>query len=105
MARCPDYWQEKLPQLALAPELPVRLRRPWKRHTSTTFKSTIGGDRMAGRGRISAGSSSKASHRLPRCLTLFAATLERWSRTTTFTLNLTLLQSPADPSANQPVDW
>lgn len=35
-------------------------------------------------------------------LTLFAATLERWSRTTTFTLNLTFFnRQPIHPQINQ----
>ncbi|MCV5245224.1 hypothetical protein OFC58_32010, partial [Escherichia coli] len=36
-----DYWQEKLPQLPLAPELPMVETPPETPHF-TTFKSTIG---------------------------------------------------------------
>ncbi len=96
-----DYWQEKLPQLPLAPELPVVETPPETPHF-TTFKSTIGKTEWQA---VKQRWQQQGVTPSAALLTLFAATLERWSRTTTFTLNLTFLQSPADPSAIQPVDW
>ncbi|WP_373860427.1 yersiniabactin polyketide synthase HMWP1 [Klebsiella pneumoniae] len=93
-----DYWQEKLPQLPSAPELPVAATPPETPHF-TTFTSTL--DRQewqAAKQRWQEQGLTPSA----ALLTLFAATLERWSRTTAFTLNLTFFnRQPIHPQINQ----
>ncbi|MBL0815230.1 polyketide synthase, partial [Klebsiella michiganensis] len=93
-----DYWQEKLPQLPSAPELPVVETPPETPHF-TTFTSTL--DRQewqAAKQRWQQQGLTPSA----ALLTLFAATLERWSRTTAFTLNLTFFnRQPIHPQINQ----
>ena len=93
-----DYWQEKLPQLPLAPELPVVETPPETPHF-TTFKSTIGKTEWQA---VKQRWQQQGVTPSAALLTLFAATLERWSRTTTFTLNLTFFnRQPIHPQINQ----
>ena len=93
-----DYWQEKLPQLPLAPELPVVETPPETPHF-TTFKSTIGKTEWQA---VKQRWQQQGVTPFAALLTLFAATLERWSRTTTFTLNLTFFnRQPIHPQINQ----
>ncbi|EAZ1472457.1 yersiniabactin polyketide synthase HMWP1, partial [Salmonella enterica] len=93
-----DYWQEKLPQLPLAPELPVVETPPETPHF-TTFKSTIGKKEWQA---VKQRWQQQGVTPSAALLTLFAATLERWSRTTAFTLNLTFFnRQPIHPQINQ----
>ena len=98
-----DYWQEKLPQLPLAPELPV-VETPPGNATLHHLQIDDRQDRMAGRETALA-----AARRHTVCRAAGAVVpppLSARSRTTTFTLNLAdVSRSPADPSADQPVDW
>ncbi|ECA1950216.1 yersiniabactin polyketide synthase HMWP1 [Salmonella enterica subsp. enterica serovar Virchow] len=80
-----DYWQEKLPQLPFAPELPV-VETPPETPRFTTFQSTIGKKEWQA---VKQRWQQQGVTPSAALLTLFAATLERWSRTTAFTLNLT----------------
>ncbi|EHD21424.1 MULTISPECIES: yersiniabactin polyketide synthase HMWP1 [Brenneria] len=93
-----DYWQEKLPHLPLAPELPV-VKTPAETPHFTTFKSTIAHKEWQALKQRWQQQGVTPSAAL---LTLFAATLERWSRTTAFTLNLTFFnRRPIHPQINQ----
>lgn len=65
----------------------------------TTFKSTIGKTEWQA---VKQRWQQQGVTPSAALLTLFAATLERWSRTTTFTLNLTFFnRQPIHPQINQ----
>ena len=93
-----DYWQEKLPQLPSAPELPVVETPPETPHF-TTFTSTLEKQEWQA---VKQRWQQQGLTPSAALLTLFAATLERWSRTTAFTLNLTFFnRQPIHPQINQ----
>lgn len=93
-----DYWQEKLPQLPLAPELPVVETAP-ETPRFTTFKSTIGKKEWQA---VKQRWQQQGVTPSAALLTLFATALERWSRTPAFTLNLTFFnRQPIHPQINQ----
>ncbi|WP_142475095.1 yersiniabactin polyketide synthase HMWP1 [Klebsiella oxytoca] len=93
-----EFWQEKLPQLPLAPELPVVETPPETPHF-TTFTSTIGKPAWQA---VKQRWQQQGLTPSAALLTLFAATLERWSRTAEFTLNLTFFnRQPVHPQINQ----
>ncbi len=75
------------------------MRRPPETPHFTTFKSTIGKTEWQA---VKQRWQQQGVTPSAALLTLFAATLERWSRTTTFTLNLTFFnRQPIHPQINQ----
>lgn len=93
-----EYWQEKLPLLPPAPELPVVETPPETPHF-TTFQAVIARDAWQALKLSWQQQGVTASAAL---LTLFAITLERWSRSAEFTLNLTFFNRRlVHPQVNQ----
>ncbi|MBF1994928.1 SDR family oxidoreductase [Serratia symbiotica] len=93
-----DYWQEKLPHLPLAPELPIVAEPPLTPHFTTFQANIMREDWQALKQRWQHWGITPSA----ALLTLFAATLERWSRSPTFTLNLTFFnRRQFHPQVNQ----
>lgn len=93
------YWQERLAELPPAPDLPLAATRPHTRPRFTTYQARLDKEAWAGLRREWQAWGATPSAAL---LTLFAHTLERWSRQPHFTLNLTFFdRRPVHPQVRQ----
>ncbi|WCM94110.1 SDR family oxidoreductase [Acidovorax sp. NCPPB 2350] len=93
------YWQERIAELPPAPRLPLAADRPRTQPRFTTYQARLDPAAWTGLKREWQAWGVTPSAAL---LTLFAHTLERWSRQPDFTLNLTFFdRRPVHPQVRQ----